>query len=318
VFAVNLLMKFPVIKTEQEFDEQNKSEIWRAVAEQICRRHEISYSELKRPALSEHIIFFIDDSFILKIFAPFRNCFQREKTGLEFAGGKTGLKIPEIFAAGKFENFDYMITTQIPGELMTREMWLTLPEKDQISIVTELATGLKELHSHNADSLGFDWRKFVEHQSEIALERQIAAGVNPEWIEKLPDFIETNLKFLPKDCPTVFLHSDVHFGNLRLQKTNGKWQISGLFDFADSICGFHEFDFLAPTILMIQGQREIQHEFFRAYGYADSELNESLRKRLMLMTVLYECSDLKRYALRLKPEAVNYSLEELEKAIWNF
>lgn len=311
-------MKFPTITTEQDFDKHYKSDVWLDAAKQICGRHAVSYAALKRAEYSEHIIFFIDDRFIVKIFAPFRRCFEREKAGLEFANGKTSLKIPEIIAAGKFENLDYLITTQIAGELMTRAEWLTLSEKDQISVITEIAVGLKELHSHNADSLGFDWNKFIEHQSRIAVERQVSAGVNPEWIEILPDFIETNLKLLPKNCPTVFLHSDVHFGNLRLQKSNGKWQVSGLFDFADSLCGFHEFDFLAITVLMIQGQREIQRELFKSYGYSENDLDESLRKRLMLMTVLYECSDLRRYALRLKPEAVNFSLEELEKAIWNF
>lgn len=311
-------MKFPTITTEQDFVEHYKSDVWLDAAKQICGRHEISYAALKRAEYSEHIIFFIDDRFIVKIFAPLRRCFEREKTGLEFANGKTSLKIPEIIGLGKIENFDYLIVTQLPGEPMTRQFWLTLPERDQISVVTEIAVGLKELHSHNADSVGFDWQKFVEHQSKIAVERQIAAGVNPEWIEKLPNFIETNLKLLPKNCPTVFLHSDVHFGNLRLQKMKGKWQVSGLFDFADSLCGFHEFDFLAITLLMIQGQAKIQREFFKTYGYSENDLDEFLRKRLMLMTVLYECSDLRRYALRLKPEAVNFSLEELEKAIWNF
>jgi hypothetical protein len=38
----------------------------------------------------------------------------------------------------------------------------------------------------------------------------------------------------------------------------------------------------------------------------------------MLLTILYECSDLRKYALRLHPEAVELSLEELERAIWNF
>jgi hygromycin-B 7''-O-kinase len=311
-------VKFPVIKTEQEYDAHYKSEIWLDAARQICERHGIFYNALKRAEFSEHIIFLVDDFFIVKIFAPFRNCFQREKMGLEFASGKTSLKIPEIIAAGKFENLDYMITTQISGEAMTREAWLTLPEKDQIAVITQLAIGLKELHSHDAASLGFDWHKFVEHQSSIAVQRQIDAKVNPDWIEKLPDYIETNLKLLPENCPTVFLHSDVHFGNLRLQKTNGKWQISGLFDFADSLCGFHEFDFLATGVLMIQGQGNLQRELFKAYGYSENEIDESLRKRLMLMTVLYECSDLSRYAARLKTEAVNFTLEELERAIWSF
>jgi aminoglycoside phosphotransferase (APT) family kinase protein len=195
---------------------------------------------------------------------------------------------------------------------------MTLPEKEQIGVLTELAVGLKELHSHRADSFNFDWHKFVEHQANIAVERQIAARVNPEWVEKLPEFIKTNLKLLPKNSPTVFLHGDVHFGNLRLQKVNGEWQISGLFDFADSLCGFHEFDFLAIGLLMIQGQGKLQRKFFRAYGYAENELDESLRKRLMLLTVLYECSDLRRYALRLAPEAVNFSFEKLEQGIWSF
>ncbi len=311
-------MKFPIITTEQEFGEKYQNDIWLDSAVQICGRHGISYAALKRAERSEHIIFLVDDAFVIKIFTPFRRGFEREKAALEFAMGKTSLKIPEIVQSGAFENFDYIVMTRLAGELMTREVWLTLPRKEQITVLTQLAVGLKELHSHNADSFDFDWHKFVEYQSNIAVERQISNNVNSEWIESLPVFLETNLKLLPKDCPTVFLHGDVHFGNLRLQKSNGSWQISGLFDFADSLCGFHEFDFVAVGLLMIQGQAEIQREFFKAYGYAENELDESLRKRLMLMTVLYECSDLQRYALRLKPEAVNFSLEELERAIWNF
>lgn len=311
-------MKFPAITNEQEFEAYLKNDIWFDAAREICRRHGVSYTLLKRSGHSEHVVFFVDDRFVIKIFAPFRSGFEREKAALEFAFGKTSLKTPEIIAAGKFESFDYLVMTQLAGKLMTRDAWLTLREKEQIALVTQLAVGLRELHSHNADSFGFNWHKFIEHQSKIAVERQIAAGVNPEWIEKLPSFIETNIKLLPKTCPTVFLHGDVHFGNLLLEKSGGGWQISGLFDFADSLCGFYEFDFLAITVLMIQGQAEIQREFFKAYGYAESELDEALRKRLMLMTVLYECSDLRRYALRLKPEAVNFTLEELEKCIWNF
>lgn len=311
-------MKFPIIATEQDFEAHLKMEVWFDAAREICGRHGVSYTSLRRSGHSEHVVFFVDRSFVIKIFAPFRSCFEREKAALEFAFGKTSLKTPEITAAGKFENFDYLVMTQLAGELMTRDVWLALPENEQVDVITQLAGGLRELHSHDADSFGFDWNKFIEHQSKIAVERQIAAGVNPDWTRKLPAFIETNIKLLPRFCRTVFLHGDVHFGNLHLQKSGGKWRISGLFDFADSICGFYEFDFLAVTLLMIQGQAEIQRQFFKAYGYTDSELDESLRKRLMLMTVLYECSDLRRYALRLKPEAVNFTLEELESAIWNF
>ena len=91
-----------------------------------------------------------------------------------------------------------------------------------------------------------------------------------------------------------------------------------MFDFADSLKGSNEYDFLAVGVLMIQGQGDLQREFFRFYGYENSEINENLRKRLMLLTMFYEWSDLRRYAIRLREEALDYSLLELEKAIWNF
>src|SRR5688500_5341769 len=192
-------MKLPVITTEREFDENVKSDVWLEAAKEICRRHGVSYALLERPQYSEHVVFFVDRSFVIKIFAPFRNCFGRETAALQFASGKTSLKTPEIIAAGRLESFDYIVMTQLAGEMMTRETWLTLTENEQIAVVTQIAAGLRELHSYNADSFGFDWHKFVEHQSKIAVERQIAAGVNPEWIEELPAFIETNMPLLPKD-----------------------------------------------------------------------------------------------------------------------
>jgi hypothetical protein len=103
-----------------------------------------------------------------------------------------------------------------------------------------------------------------------------------------------------------------------LRETGEGWQATGLFDFADSFCGFREYEFVAPGVLMVQGRRELQRAILRAYGYAEAELDVSLRSRLMLLTICYECSDLRKYALRLAPEAVHLSLAELEAAIWTF
>jgi Ser/Thr protein kinase RdoA (MazF antagonist) len=201
---------------------------------------------------------------------------------------------------------------------MTRENWLKLNKTDQISILGQLAEGLNELHRSDRSKIDFDWEKFIERQAATCFERQKDCSVNTRLLQQIPAFLEENLKLLPADVKPVFLHGDVHFGNLRLLKSRGKWRISGLFDFADSLKGFHEYDFLPVCVLMIQGQGDLQREFFRAYGYAESEINEDLRKRQMLLAMFYEESDLRRYALRLRPEAVDYSLIELEKSIWNF
>lgn len=311
-------MKFSRIKSEKDFDAHFKNQIWFEAAKEICRRHQISFSRLERAGGSEHIVFFIDDSLILKIYRPFRRCFEREIKALEFVIGKTDLKTPEIVQVGEFEHFQYAFITQISGTAMTRNDWLKIPEKQQIEFITKLAAGLKQIHQLNPESFDCNWAEFVEDRSSTFVQRQIEHGVNSKIIEVLPEFIEENLKNIPTTSPTVFMHSDVHFGNLHVSNADGNLEIAGLFDFADSRRGFHEYDFLAVGVLIIQGQREIQREFLKAYGYAENELDEAMRKRLMMLTMLYETSDLRRYAMRLKPEAVDFSLDELEKGIWSF
>lgn len=311
-------MKFPDTKNEQDFNAHFQSEIWLDAAKQICLRHNIFADQINRAAGSDHFVFLIGDIFVLKIYRPFRNCFERETKALDFVGGKTKIKTPEIVHSGEFENFRYVLTTQISGKPFTRNDWLKIPEKTQIDFISKLAIGLKQIHELDAESFENNWTAFVEDRAETFIARQIAHGVNEKIIKVLPKFIDENLKLVPTFERTVFMHADVHFGNLRVINENGNLQISGLFDFADSRRGFYEYDFLAVGVLMIQGQGKLQREFFKAYGYAEKDLDEQMRKRLMMLTMLYETADLRRYAMRLKPEAVDFSLDELEKGIWSF
>ena len=306
-------MKFPAI---EDFTLNFKSEVWRDAAEIICERNKISFTNLTRAEHGESVVFLVDDKFVIKIYIPTKQGLEREKISLETA--KTSLTIPEVVAFGEIENYKYLLTTQIRGEIMTREIWLKLRRREQIEILTQLAAGLKELHNSDISKIDFDWHKFIARQVETCFERQRKCLVNEKILSQIPKYLEENLKLLPTNFKESFLHGDVHFGNLRLLQKNGNRKISGLFDFADSLRGFHEYDFLAVGLLMIQGQGGLQREFFRAFDYEDSEINEDLRRRLMLLTMFYEWSDLRRYAIRLRPEAVDYSLDKLEKAIWNF
>jgi hygromycin-B 7''-O-kinase len=306
-------MKLP--RTE-DFEGVFNDPLWSEIARFTCRKHGLSFDVVERAAQGESVIFLVDERYVVKIYNPRRNGLSREKRALEIA--RTSLQIPEIVAFGELENYKYLITTQLKGELMTREKWLTLARRDQLPVLAELATGLRELHLSESTGIDFDWDKFIAGQAATCFERQKACSVNERVLAEIPGYLEEHLRLLPTGADPVFLHGDVHFGNLRLSKEGGRWRISGLFDFADSLKGFYEYEFLAVGVLMIQGQGALQREFFRACGYRDDEINEELRKRLMLLTMFYECSDLRRYAIRLRAEAVDYSLLELERAIWNF
>ncbi|HEY0005282.1 MAG TPA: aminoglycoside phosphotransferase family protein [Pyrinomonadaceae bacterium] len=313
--------KLPVIHGAADYERHFNDEVWQQAAAAICARHRIAYERLRRSPLGENIIFFVDERLVLKIFGPFRSQYLREVAALEFAHGKLSIETPRLVETGELEGWPYLLMTHLEGRPM-REVWPVINEREQLEIVSRLGRGLKELHAHTAPlslaALNRDWTSFIERQARESVERQRACGANTEWLESLPAYISARLGLLPEQFEPVLLHGDVHPGNILLREINGRWQLTGLFDFGDSFCGFYEYEFVAPGVLMVQGRRELQRALLLAYGYAQAELDLNLRARLMLLTVLYECSDLRKYALRLAPRAVHLTLDELEAAIWTF
>ncbi len=294
---------------------------WEKAAAFVCARHKISCVRLRRSPQGENIIFFVDETLVIKIFAPFRENYLRELSALEFAHDRLSINTPEVLYTGEIEGWSYLVMTQLAGHA-SREVWASIGERDRLEIISRLGVAMSELHSLSASlsqtALDCDWQRFIARQAQTSVERQRACNANPEWLESLPSYIATRLGLLPQNGSQVFLHGDIHAGNLLLAEKGGRWQITGLIDFGDSLCGFHEYEFVAPGVLMVQGNRELQRAMLLAYRYKEAELDLDLRARLMLLTVLYECSDLRKYALRLAPEAVRLSLDELEAAIWTF
>ena len=308
-------MKLPLLS---DFEATFRDALWDEVAADICREHGVGFDRLRRAEHGENIVFLVDESCVVKIYTPQKNGFAREKAALEAVRDQTSLPIAKLIGLGSVEGFDYVLTTQLTGRMISRADWFALEKPAQIAMLAQLAFGLKELHRAETEDFHFEWHEFLKIQLDTVAERQSMAGGNPEWLASLPRFLEENLGLLPRSPEISFMHGDVHFGNLLATEHPTRPVISGLFDFADSLKGFFEYEFVAVGVLMIQGQGDLQREFFRAYGYRDDEINEELRRRLMLLTVLYEHSSLKRYAERLGGGAERLSLAELEKAIWNF
>jgi hygromycin-B 7''-O-kinase len=314
-------LELPVITDATAYELCFNDGVWKQAAAAICARHKISYLKLRRAPQGENIIFLVDDKLVIKIFAPFRENYQRELAALEFATGKLSLDTPQVCYAGELEGWSYLVLTQLAGHA-SRAVWAGVGRRDRLEIVSRLGVAMSELHAPAAPlsqlALARDWHGFIERQAHAAVARQRACDANPEWLESLPRYIATHLPLLPANPRQVLLHGDIHAGNLLLAEKGGRWQIAGLIDFGDALCGFHEYEFVAPGVLMVQGDRELQRTMLLAYGYQEAELDLALRARLMLLTVLYECSDLRKYALRLAPTAVSLSLAELEAAIWPF
>ena len=316
-------MRLPNHDDPADFERRLLDPSWRSVAATICVRHGLPYEALRRSPQGENVIYFVASSHVIKIYGPARDQYARERASLSFAAGsRLGVATPEVLHEGEVEGWPYLVMSRLAGRLL-REVWPALGGEERIGIVSRLGAAMRELHAHappaDEPALARDWGEFVARQVNESVERQRALGANPEWLASLPAFFESRLKLLPEKFAPALLHGDVHPGNVLVARDRaGAWRAVGLIDFGDSFNGPAEYDFVAPGVLMVQGDRELQRALLNAYGYADSELDERLRARLMLLTVLYECSDLRKYALRLAPDADRLTLAELEAAIWTF
>lgn len=313
-------LTLPDITDAAAYRQQFNSEAWRQAAEVICARHGINHARLRRSAQGENIIFLVDETCVVKIFTPFRENYQRETEALKFARDKLSIDTPELIDTGEIEGWPYLVMTQLAGHA-SREVWAKTERRDRLEIVARLGVAMSELHAHAAPlrtALDRDWWGFIQRQALTSVERQRSCGASPAWLESLPAYIAARLPLLETNYQPVFLHGDIHAGNVLLVERGGRWRVNGLIDFGDSLCGAKEYEFVAPGVLMVQGDAELQRALLLAYGYAEAQLDHELRARLMLLTILYECSDLRKYALRLSPAAVELTLDELERAIWTF
>jgi hygromycin-B 7''-O-kinase len=310
----------PAVSDAADYHRQFNSDVWLRAAALICARHRITHTTLRRSAQGENIIVFVDQTYVVKIFAPFRETYARETAALNFVQGKLSIRTPELRHTGEIEGWPYLVMTQLAGRA-SREVWAGTGRADRFEIVSRLGVAMRELHAHEAPlqtALDRDWRGFVARQARASVERQRSCGAQPEWLESLPAYVAARLPLLETNDRPVFLHGDIHAGNLLLAEEGGRWRASGLIDFGDSLCGAKEYEFVAPGVLMVQGDGELQRALLLAYGYTEAQLDPDLRARLMLLTILYECADLRKYALRLAPAATELTLDELERAIWTF
>lgn len=281
-------MKLPVVSTA-DYHQHFADDVWRQAAATICAWHRLAYTNLRRSPQGENIIIFVDETFVIKIFAPFRDNYLRETAALKFAQGKVSIRTPELLHTGEIEGWLYLVMTRLTGHA-SRRVWASTERRDRIEIISHLGVALSELHAQAAPlqtALDRDWRGFIERQARASVERQRDCGASREWQESLPDYITARLPLLETSRQPVFLHGDIHAGNLLLMQAGGRWRIAGLIDFGDSLCGFHEYEFVAPGVLMVQGDCELQKALLLAYGYTEAQLDHALRARLMLLTILY-------------------------------
>jgi aminoglycoside phosphotransferase (APT) family kinase protein len=202
--------------------------------------------------------------------------FKREKCAWEYLKRVDGIVTPEVIAIETDESIlpcPFVIMTHVPGTPMNEVIWALSPD-EQIRLIEELGALAHSIHALEISiaSLPSEMMQWGGHREDLGLQLQdlttrglITAPARAK-VERLIDRYSSQLAAMDDDI--VFLHGDLHFGNVLLQREDEQWHVSGLVDAELAGAGPRGRELCAPEQFSFKGlgTHWMREAFLRGYG----------------------------------------------------
>jgi hygromycin-B 7''-O-kinase len=286
----------------------------------IIKKENLPEGCLTRFSYGSNIVYSYNSELVIKLYPSyFKNEFEREIEVLKnIENYITIVETPKKLSVGSYEGWDYLVMNELKGTLLI-DLWdkLTMEEKKEFSI--DLGNVIREFHSIPSDifeTIDVDWQLFIKNQYLNMKANQKKFKLPQKLWDALEEYVdESYINYNPR---LRMLTGEYTPFNLLFNKKNNKWKLTGVIDFADSFLGDNEYDLLGPILFMFNGNKEITYSFLISYGYSEEELNDSLRKKLMIYTILHRFSNINYYVSRNTKASNSEDFEELSNHLFNF
>jgi hygromycin-B 7''-O-kinase len=283
----------PVSDVETYRALHKRNDRWGEALRAIADRHRLDISACERTASGGNIAFFAGPH-VIKLFAPiWLDEQRREQEALAIAGGRLSVAVPSLVADGEIDDWAYLVVERLPGREIGHA-WPLLEPRDKLHLAEALGALLAELHAlppPAGGALAIDWPAFVEERIAGAVAFQRRCGVSEALLERVPQWLADAAPLVP-DARRSLLHGDVNHQQVLIAERRGRLELSGLFDFGDSIVGHPDYELISPIFLITKGEPGLSTALLHGYGIA---LDEHRSRRLMAWSVLHQFNDLTRY-----------------------
>ncbi len=299
---------------------------WRAEASQcvpaaldIARSHGLPHGDPHLFSTGTNLVVALDDRLVLKIFPPLlRRQFMSERLSLSQLRGRLGVPVPEIVIEGERDRWPYLVITRLRGIVGT-EAWPALPEDQKERVLGQIGETIADVQRVPVGELsgvGPNWAEFISRQIEGCRARHERLGLPQKYLDGLDHILRDAPTLVPLDAPPVILTGEYIPENFLLSRDNGNWQLAGLIDFGDVMTGWKEYDLLGPSAFMTAGMPRRVHSLFRGFGYSRTDINSTLKRRLMALLLLHRNSDPVRHICIEGWQQKAGDLFELQELLW--
>ena len=290
-------------------------DLWKEKAVEICQGHSITVTEFTPFAAGCALVAAVSKNAVIKIIQPpFRNKFEAESWALSrmpALSDSSGVEIPrQLFANVTESGWSYIIMTRVAG-IQLDHAWPEITEENRKSLMYEIGKLMAYVHDHAKveDDL-IPWQEFLRLQKEKVIERHQKLGL-PDWfVDGIPEYLKT---FQDKTQRPTLLTGEYTPFNLLVKKTDDKWKLSGMIDFADSFPGNRFYDLIGPGVFLGAGKPDLVKSLLDGYGVI---MTDELRHALMSLHLLHRFSHFDRQVALpdWKNRATN--LKDLAQILW--
>jgi len=308
---------FPEVSSPEAFDRiaRDEAELLPGIAA-INRALGLS-DPVSRFAGGSLPVYSVGENLVLKVYPPiYFDERDREAAVLGVLHDRLPIPTAAVVGKGDLEGWGYLLMDRLRGTHLT-EAWPELGAEDRTRLATELGRVLRVLHAIRDPALGIvrvDWAAFLERQRESCAERQRSRGLDEHWVGQIAGFLSANpLDAAPAEC---LLHTEVMREHLLVERGADCWQYTGLFDFEPAMIGAPEYEFASVGLFFSCADPRLFRCVLRAYGYAESDLNADLERRMLVYTLLHKYGNLPWYLRRLPPPEGATTLEQLASHWW--
>ncbi|CCH29206.1 Aminoglycoside phosphotransferase [Saccharothrix espanaensis DSM 44229] len=270
-------------ETEAQFDGVVGDEgALRPAVDALCRTLRLD-GPVERFADGSLPVYAVGDGHVLKLFpAVHLDEVSTERDVLAAVHGRLPVPTPEVFDAGEFGGWGYVHMSRLRGTSLV-DVWPGLDPSRRKDVARQVGEALAALHTITPPiAEPADWASFVAGQRAGCVDRQAARGLDPAWLEQIPDFLgSVDLG----DPETVLAHTEVMSAHLLVR--DGR--LSGLFDFEPAMRAAREYEFVATGVFLTKGDHDANAALRAGYGHDVDP------RRVMAYTLLHVYSNLAWY-----------------------
>lgn len=301
--------------------------LWVPVIKLICQKTGVAEGiEIEAGYPGSSAVFIIDREVVVKVFAPFLvQDYHHEVETYELINTRLDPYLPDLLAHGVYpDRIDwYFLVMRFMSGRPIREVRDEIPSKDKIAIARELGWCIKRLHGTPLDEArviqtkAADWYAFLGERRKQCLEELRDKTELPlSVLREVARLLSTDVFLPPKGFRPSLLNGDFTEDHLLLEKRLGEWRISGLIDWADSLVGATEYEWVALWFGLCGQDVIMFREIMNAYN-PDIRLDNRFRQKMMAYTFIHRFGpELIGELLKQSGAPTINSLSELQTWLW--